>query len=463
MLKTFTETKPKEAALFTEFFGAEQTQEICNLHIGRGAEVQQIRFFYRPTEETVLVPLLDVTEIPLLHRADVTLWNPDKPHSRTLLQLHRTETIDAYHYMNQSQAYDGYAHEKPGLAESGCTNLLYPRIANSMYYVSGSARPSSIVEWSITDYYDFSLFECIKENSGNEKVLKETMEKVWVLFMNMHHCGLVHGSMTPCNVVFNMYMQMSAGMLSSETQTVISPAKMTSAKLTFLNNCLGAHQTMFVMHLYDVLVFLKSACQTMATLASTCKPISSTLCAGLAYMGKNRDFLVNPDLTMLPNYASSLGNKAQTKLEGILQDANGQTLTEFPSAENCIDGTTVQINWKALNKMGNFIHAYIFRTENVSSVGQVCTSFTQLIQEDKHEALTEIVRHLANTHKEAYIGHKMEVTLPDGREVTVAISNKEKKKPAATKKTGNNNKQQTGSNKPELVVRPMGYYNVTNM
>jgi hypothetical protein len=225
-------------------------------------------------------------------------------------------------------------------------------------------------------------------------------------------------------------------------------ALLSAAKLTFLNNCLGAHQTVFVMHLYDVLVFLKSACKVLAHLAGTCTPISESICKGLSYLGEKKNFLVNPDMSLLPDsYQAGTGSK--TKLKGILTDQNGKTLDEFP-AEGCIDEETVKIDWEALNNMGNFIHSYIYRVDDMSTASQVSNTFTQLIPEDKHTALTEIVKHLSKTHESEYVGTKMDVKVSDDYAVVVSITKKEKRAKKAGKKKVSN----------EPYNRPMGYLNI---
>ena len=452
LLSNFRQNNPKQAEVFVEYFGENEVQQICDIHVGSGAQVQNIRFFNRLKSGMDLVPVYDAeSKITRIQRADVTMWHPDRPNSRTLIQLHRTESIDSYTFENQSQAYQIYCRETQHLEKDMYTDLLYKRTASSLYYLHDGP---AIVEWSITEDYDFSLYECIRDNAENKEILQDTMQKVWTLFKNMYACGLVHGSMTPINVVFNVFMRVTAKMLGSN-QAVTDRATISAAKLTFLNNCLGAHQTVFVMHLYDVLVFLKSACRYLADMTGTCKSISTTICKGLSYLGKNKNFLVQPDLSMLPNYGDQVGSRSKTELKGILVDQSGNTLTEFPS-EGCIDEKTVRIDWKALNEMGNFIHSYIYRSDDISTVAQVSNTFTQLIQEDKHSALMDIMKHLAITHPQEYMNKKIDINLNDGTECVVSFTKKEKKKTT----NGQSGKKKTSGKTQAEVNRPMGYLNI---
>lgn len=449
VLASFQTQHPQEEEVFATYFGRKEVQQICDVHVGPGAQVQNVRFFQ--VVQGVLMPVYDVNEdTTRIHRADVTMWHPERPNSRTLLQLHRTESIDSYTFENQSQAYQIYSKETKHVERDTYTDMLYPRVASSLYYYI-SEESSAIVEWSITEDYDFSLYECIRDNADKEDILTETMIKVWALFKNMYAFGLVHGSMTPVNIVFNVFMQVSAKMLGDHQACGADRATISSARLTFLNNCLGAHQTVFVMHLYDVLVFLKSACRNSADLAGTCQHISKTICKGLSYLGPQKNFLVQPDISILPKHRD-LGSLVKTELKGILVDQDENTLTEFP-AEGCINGTTVKIDWNALNDMGNFIHAYIYKTDDVSTVSQVSNAFTQLIREDQHVALQDIMKHLAVNHPKEYLNKKIEVNLNDGSDCSMSFTRKEKKKEAK----GSASKKKGMKNSGTEFIRPMGY------
>ena len=403
--------------LVKKCFGEKEINKIVDEKCGKGWCVAQIRLFTCTDDDQMTVPR-DLDTEGTIRRADLTL--KDDENQTKLLQLFLTRRLEAFHFVQQTDAYSHSCRN----GNYSQYSVLLPQTCHSVYYPAG--RPGGnrryITEWSITDSYHVSLYELLIGDSAD---LVGLSKKVGTLLQNMFRCGLVHGELTPWNIVFRYEIETDSFTTSSTTPTSVTGP----AKVTFLNYCMGGKNMENQYHMYDIMYLLKSTCETLATDEIGCSFSKYLVLQNLQYLQEVpelRMLLYNPsDYAGYP-YANvvgtQLGQESKTDcLEGIFYRTTGngeKAVINSPQQET--DVKDVNVDMEAVNNLGSYLHKEIFKgSDEADTTESIVEALGKQSLSDKMETIRQCLNTVVKQNPSDFINHEFSLEYDSNVQVKI--------------------------------------------